>query len=268
MSIMGLKKAFLAVAVVALTACGDSTGSGDVSSEEALRSLSRGFGDGSVAPFGLGAASLGGGADLGKVDVTINGTPQSMYALGLRMTFPSGTCEENIFVFPGENFDPGACTPLPLGILLVLWQTRSGSRPPDRMIFLSADVGTSDFSFLESEPVDFTVFPAFGFYVDRGGERFWASAGGTLTSQVTATTQTCDVPPPPFALTSTCHFATFDESGQITFEEFDAFDSFGPGSASRTMKLVIPRQDIRGIWQAITAVKPISFPSLGAARGF
>lgn len=265
MNIMGLKKAYLAIAIVSLAACGDSTGSGTVNSEEALRSLSHGFGETGALPFGLSAGSLGGGADLGKVDVTIDGTPQSMFALGMRVTFPSGTCEEDIFVLPGDTPEPGECILMPVGVMLVLWQTRSGSRPPDRMAFISADIGTSDFSFLEIDPVDFTVFPAFGFFIDRGGQRFWSSIGGTLTTQVTATNQTCDVTPLPFAASSTCHFATFDEAGRITFEEFT---EFGSGPAPRTMELVIPRQNILGIWQAITAVKPITLSSQVPVRGF
>ncbi len=265
MNIMGLKKAFLAIAIVSLAACGDSTGSGTVNSDEALRSLSHGFGETGALPFGLSAGSLGGGADLGKVDVTIDGTPQSMFALGLRVTFPSGTCEEDIFVFPGETPEPGECILMPVGVMLVLWQTRSGSRPPDRMIFLSADVGTSDFSFLETAPVDFTAFPAFGVFLDRGGDRVWTSIGGTLTSQVTATDQTCDVTPPPFAASSTCHFATFDEAGQITFEELDFFSD---APTPRTVQLVIPRQNILGILQAITAVRPITLSAQAAVRGF
>jgi len=254
MNVMSLKKACLAVAIVALSACGDSTGSGTVNSEDAMRSLSRGFGV-SGFPFGLNATSLG-GADLGQVNVTIDGTPHSMYALGLRMTFPEGTCEDDIFGFPGEDLPPIECSAPPLGVILVLWQTRSGSRPPDRMIFLSADIGTSNFSFLETGELDLTVFPAFGFFIDRGGERFWTSTSGTLTTNVTPTSQTCSVTPPPFAASSTCHFATFDEAGQITFEEFV---ELGPGTP-RTVELVIPRQNILGILQTITAVKPISFP--------
>lgn len=272
MTIMGLKKACLALTIVALAACGDSTGSGTVSSEDALRSLNRGFGESGVLPFGLGASSLGGGADLGKVNVTIDGTSQSMYALGMRMTFPSGTCTEDIFVFSAYPPLPGECTPPPLGVVLVLWQTRSGSRPPDRMIFVSADVGTSDFSFFGTDPfdptVDRTVFPAFALFIDRGGQRVWGSMGGTLTTQVTATNQTCDVTPLPFAASSTCHFATFDEAGQVTFEEFDFESSFGTGSAPRTMELVIPRQNILGIWHAITAVKPVVLFPGSALRGF
>ncbi len=263
MNIRPLQKACLAVAILALTACGDSTGSGDVTPEEALRSLSRGFGETGALPFGLSARSLGGGADLGKIDLTIDGRQHSMYALGLRMTFPSGTCLEDLFVFPGETPEPGVCTPPPLGVALVLWETRSGSRPPDRMMFLSADVGTSDFAFSETELPDFTFFPAFGFYLEREGERFWGTIGGTLTSQVTATSQTCDVPPPPFALASTCHIATFDEAGQLTFEEFD-FESVTP----RTMEVVIPRQNILGILQAITATRPVTLSSQAALRGF
>lgn len=261
MNINGLKKACLAVALVALAACSDSTGSGDVTSEDALRSLSRGLSGADALPFGLSASSLGGDAELGQVNVTIGGTPQSMYALGLRVTYPSGTCLQAIFVFPDEPYLPGECTAPPLGVVLVMWQTRSGSRPPDRMVFLVADVGTSDFAFADVPGV--ATFPAFGFYLN-GEDEFWISSAGTLTSQVTATNLTCDAPPPPFAAASTCHFATFDEAGQITFEELNFFDS-GP---SRTTQLVIPRQNILGILQAVTAVQPITLSSRAEFRSF
>jgi len=180
-----------------------------------------------------------------------------MYALGLRVTYPNGTCLEDIFPIEDFGTDEG-CTPPPLGVVLALWETRSGSRPPDRMVLLAADVGTSDFSLLETGELDLTVFPAFGFYLDRGGDRLWTSAGGTLTSQVTATDQTCDAPPPPFAASSTCHFATFDEAGQITFEELEFITNFDPAHTPRTVQLVIPRQNIVGILQTITAVRPVS----------
>jgi hypothetical protein len=56
--------------------------------------------------------------------------------------------------------------------------------------------------------------------------------------------------------------ATFDESGRITFERFDLV-TFSPGTAPvrETMELVIPRQTIRGILQAITEIQPIAFPT-------
>jgi hypothetical protein len=264
-----LKKAGLAVALVAFAACSDSTGSGTVSSEDALRSLSREFnGTGIALPFGMSASSLGGASALGQIDVTINNVPQRMYALGLRVTYPTGTCFESLFIVPPSLGIPsGTCSPPPLGMMLVLWQTRSGSRPPDRTILISADVGTTNFDFLSFAP-NSVVFPAFALYIDGRGQELWGSISGTLTSQVTATNETCQAPPPPFALASTCNFATFDESGRIVFELFDVGTLPGGSSTIRRTELLIPRQNIVGILQAITAIKPIALPTLSAARGF
>ncbi len=98
-------------------------------------------------------------------------------------------------------------------------------------------------------------------YIDSDREEFWTSIGGTLTSQVTPTSETCNVPAPLFAKTSTCHIANFAESGQITLErlDLDFFDA-GPAAPRVTMDLVIPPQSIRGILQAITQIQPITFP--------
>jgi hypothetical protein len=187
-----------------------------------------------------------------------------MYALGLRVTYPTGTCFESLFIVPPSLGIPSGCSPPPLGMMLVLWQTRSGSRPPDRTILISADVGSINFDFLSFDP-NSVAFPAFALYIDGRGQELWGSISGTLTSQVTATSETCQAPPPPFALASTCHFATFDESGRIVFELFEV-----PGGSStiRRTELLIPRQNIVGILQAITAIKPITLPTLSAARGF
>lgn len=255
------KKLCLALTLVALGACSsDSTGPGTVGAEEALQSLARGLNSSSGVdlPFALSPSALGTAArGIDRINVAINGTTHSMYALGLRVTYPAGTCIETLIIVPSVTVPPG-CTPPPLGLVLVLWQTSSGSRPPDRMVFISADVGTVNFAIFPFEATDFTFLPSFAIYVnDR--EEFWASTGGSLTSQVAATSETCSVTPPPFAKTSTCHVATFDEAGQIRFERFD-FTAFGPGAppARQTMDFVIPRQTIRGILQAITEITPVT----------
>lgn len=261
MNINGLKRACLGVVVVALAACSDSTGNGNVTPDDALRSLSRGFSGPNALPFALSTGSLGGSAgELGRVNVTIDGASQSMFALGLRVTYPSGTCMETVFIIPDDPTPPGQCTPPPLGVVLVMWQTRSGALPPDRTILLAADVGTSEFDFA-SLP-DAETFPAFGFYIGR--DRFGLSTNGTLTSNVTASNVTCDAPPPPFAAASTCHVATFDEAGQVTFELVDIEGQL----AGRTIELGIPRQNILGILQAVTVVQPITLSSQAAFRGF
>lgn len=273
MNISRSKKVFLAVTLGALGACSsDSTGPGTVGAEEALRSLSLGLGSGSGAglPFALSPSALGTAArGIDLINVGIDGATESMYALGLRVTYPTGTCLESLFIIPPSPWYPaGECTPPPLGLVLVLWQTTAGSRPPQRMVVISADVGTTHFDFVGPQfdivgeaPGDGEFSPAFAFYINDRRE-FWASVGGSLNSQVAATNQTCSVPPPPFAKTSTCHVATFDEAGQITFERFD-FAAFGPGAAPprQTMDFVIPRQTIRGILQAITEISPVTLPA-------
>jgi hypothetical protein len=264
MHIRHLKKAVLTITLFTLTACGDSTGPKGVTPDEALRSLARGFGPGSAVslPFGMSPTALGNAAGLSQINVTIDGTAHSMHALGLRVTYPTGTCFESLFVFPiALGFPAGECTPPPLGLLLVLWETQSGSRPPDHMVVLSADVGTVDFDFAPSESgIVIPHFAAFGFYINDRDE-FWTPVGGSLTSQVAATNETCAVAPPPFAKTSTCHVGTFDESGSITFEQFDLTAPFPSGGfTGQIMELVIPRQTIFGIVQAITETQPVTIP--------
>lgn len=274
-----LKKPVFAIALVALAACGsDSVGPGTVDADDALRSLARGFNSTSrmPLPFALSASAFGTAArGLDQVDVTIGGTPHTMYALGLRVTYPTGTCMESLFPAHYSLGLPPGCTPPPLGLALVLWETRSGSRPPDRMVFIAADVGTASFDITrvvyydENRPLPaFDVWPAFAMYID-GGEEFWTSIGGSLTSQVTTTGETCSVTPPPFAKSSTCNFATFDETGSITFAKSDlSLEPLAVPMPRQTTELVIPRQNILGIVQAITEIQPITFPTLQPPTAF
>lgn len=263
------KKVCLAFAFIGLAACGsDSTGPGSITPDDALRSLSLGLSPASsgvrlpfaFSPSVLGTASRG----IDQIDVSIDGATHSMYALALRVTYPQGTCMEALFIVPSIPLPGGICTPPPLGLVLALWQTTSGSKPPKRLAFIWGDIGTADFGTQWALALTATssfAVPSFAIYLnDR--EEFWTSVGGSLTSAVTAGTETCSVPAPPFAASSTCHFATFDEAGQITFERFD-FALFGPSSTVQreTMDFVIPRQGVRGILQAITAVTPITFDS-------
>jgi hypothetical protein len=137
------------------------------------------------------------------------------------------------------------------------------------MVFLSADVGTVNFGLEEfgpfpagpgPSPVIITA-PAFAMYIDDRQE-LWAAIGGSLTSQVTTTGETCAVTPPPFARSSTCNFATFEETGRITFEKFDfvLLEPLSIATARQITELVIPRQTILGIVQAITEIQPITIP--------
>lgn len=259
----------LAIAMIALAACGgDSTGTGTVDADDALRSLRLGFspGSGVALPFGLSPSALASPSGLDQINVTIGGTPHTMYALGLRVTYPTGTCFETIFVSPSTP--PGQCTPPPLGLVLVLWQTRSGSRTPDRMIFIAANVGTSEFGGLPSQVGTISVPPAFAVYVN--GPEIWAAEAGILTSQVTATSETCAVTPPPFAMSATCHIATFDETGQITLElvDFELGNPPGVAPIGQMTELIIPRQTIRGIVQTVTEISPVTLPAHSAVRAF
>jgi len=260
----------LTFALAGLAACGsDSSGPGSVEADDALRSLSLGLGGAgggalpyALAPSALGTASRG----IDQIDVSIGGTTHSMYALGLSVTYPEGTCIEDLFIVPSIPRPPG-CSPPPLGLVLVLWQTTSGSRPPKRMVFISGNLGTTNFGYLASE-VEFQETdplvvgpPTLAFYVNDQ-EEFWGAVSGSLTSSVTPGSETCSVPAPPYAASSTCHFATFDETGQITFERYD-LELFNPGPLppAQRMDVVIPRQNVRGILQAITETKPFTFPA-------
>ena len=263
MTLVRYRKLFLALAITGLAACGsDSTGPGSLGPDDALRSLSLGLGSatGVGLPFALGPSALGTAArGIDQIDVNINGTTHRMYALGLRVTYPAGTCIETLFIVPSFSPPAGVCTPPPLGLVLALWQTTSGERPPKRMAFISADIGTVNFSFLPPETQTVFTIPAFAIYVnDR--EEFWTSLSGSLTSAVTVGSETCNVAAPPFASSSTCNFATFDEQGQLTFERFD-FSLFGPTVVERErMEVVIPRQNVRGIVQTITQITPVTIP--------
>src|SRR3954471_22507078 len=99
--------------VLSLAACSDSTGPNNLDSSAALRSLSlgvAGLADGASPAAGSLAASLGAIAPiLDKVNVTIDGTSREMFALGLRESFPAGTCEESLFGL-SLPADPSICT--------------------------------------------------------------------------------------------------------------------------------------------------------------
>ena len=245
------KLSILAVAVLAMTACGsDSTGPGNLDPQSALQSLALGiqqFGsDGTTGmlivdrPFGDLAPFLN------QVSVNIDGSPQTMFALGLHESFPPGTCEETIFanIIPA---DPGVCTPPELGLLVMLWQSHSASEMPDRIAFLVGDVGTSNFDY----NLDTPTLPAVAFYAE-GEDNLWSSKSGTLTSTVTATPVTCGIPLPPYAKSGTCSIATFDEEGSVVLEPFTL-----DGTGNKTKTLTIPRQTLHGLWMAISEVQPI-----------
>jgi len=196
---------------------------------------------------------------LDQVDVTIDGKTQSMFALGMRETFPPGTCMEDIFIFPSFPPVDGVCTPPDTGLGVVLWQSHSAFAPPDRMILILADVGTVNFdfdSFVNFEQNEFTTtFPSGVAMYLEGEDNFWVSLSGSLTSQVAATSQSCGLELPPYAKAGACSIATFDEQGAITFERFTE-----TGATAARLTVTIPRQAIHGLWLNITETQPYTFP--------
>jgi hypothetical protein len=245
--------------LIFLSACGsDSTGPSNLDSRSALQSLALGMN--SVvfvrSPGGPPTAANFGDMEplLDQIDVTIDGSSQTMFALGLRESFPTGSCVENIFIDP--TFPPllGECTPPELGLAVVLWQSHSASAPPDRLIVLVGDVGTTNFDLLSGFTFGSTSgsIPGVALYVE-GLNNMWLSLSGTLTSEVAATSQSCGLPLPPYAKSGSCSIATFDEQGAITFEEYTE-----TGPTAKRLVVTIPRQTIHGLWQAITETQPVT----------
>jgi hypothetical protein len=247
------------LAVTMMSGCGsDSTGPGQVDSNTALQSLALGLqtmgGTGSPTTPTDANALFGGIELLDQVNVTIDGAAHTMFALGLRETFPAGTCLENLFT-PLVPPTPGQCTPPALGTAIILWQAHSATQVPDRMIFIATDAGTVNFG-LASTPLN--GLPAFAIYME-GGNNLWSSPSGSITSQISATSQTCNFPLPPYAKSATCNVATFDEQASIVLEPFSlALPS------TQQLTIGIPRQTLRGLWLAISEVQPV--PLTGANR--
>jgi hypothetical protein len=235
--------------LLALGACGsDSTGPNTLDANAAVQSLRLGLGGISDIEGPSGATVVGSlgviAPVLDQVTVDIDGKSQSMFALGLRDSYPPGTCEENIFVDPDFPPPPGLCTPTSLGVVLLLWQSHSAAAPPDRLILIAADEGTTNFDFASA-----TSYPGVAFYLE--GSTFWISATGTVSSQVASAGSSCTVPLPVYAKSATCSLATFTEQGTITFET-------DPSLSTGHRTLTIAPQSFDGVWLAITALQPIS----------
>lgn len=242
--------------LLSVSGCGDSTGPGNLDPSEALQSLVLGLGPISESPTAPTLdASFGGIAPhLDQIQVTIDGRSQTMFALGVRESFPPGTCEEDIFVVSPPPPQP-TCTPVEQGVGIILWQSHSASAPPVRLIVIFGDVGTSNFDFTASLTPTSDLLPASAFYME-GEDDVWLSLSGTLTSQVAATNQTCSLPLPPYAKAATCNIATFDEQGSIVFEPFNPSS---PIPSTKRLTLTIPRRTIHGLWQNITETQPVPF---------
>jgi hypothetical protein len=247
--------------IISISACGDSTGPGELDSNAALQSLALGMGRlahlESAEDLPVSALLAAIRPILDQVEVTVDGKSQTMFALGLRESFPPGTCVENLFIYPSFPPEPGVCTPPPLGIALILWQSHSAFTPPDRLIFIAADVGISNFDFYSSLAAPIDVLPAFAIYLE-GQDNIWLSLSGMLTSQVAATSESCALPLPPYAKSGSCNIAAFDEQGAITFEEVSETSSIP--STNRRLNITIPRQTVHGLWQVITETQPFTLP--------
>jgi hypothetical protein len=258
MRIHRISGAVACAALLSLAACGtDSTGPNNLDANSALQSLRLGLGGISDIEGPSGATVVGSmgviAPLLDKINVTIDGNPQTMFGLGLRDSYPAGTCEETVFPDPDFPAPPGQCTPMSLGVIMLLWQSHSAAAPPDRLILIAGDEGTTNFGFASLEQ-----FPGVAFYME--GSNFWISTSGTLTSHVTPSASTCTVPLPLYAKSATCTVATFNEQGTITVES----DPTSATSAHRT--LTIAPQTVDGVWLAVTEVQPFSLPTAAPLR--
>ena len=234
--------------LLSLAACGsDSTGPSTLDANAALQSLALGMGANGTSSI-YGPSSLSSLApQLDQINVTIDGKSQTMFALGLREAYPTGTCVETLIVDPLIVIPPGRCTAPPFAFALILWQSHSANSRPDRLAMIAGNVGTINFADLTTVP---NAVPAFAIYTD-GQNDVWISISGTLTSSVSATSQSCAAPLPPYAKSGSCKVATFDEEGTINLDPF---------SGTNRIALVIPRQTIHGIWQTITETQTVTLP--------
>jgi hypothetical protein len=260
------RAALLAVATAFVSGCSDSTGV-NLDSNSALASLAIGlnaFAAEPGAPSGAEAAGVFNAIAplLDRVSVTIDGGPQTMYALGIRQSFPAGTCEETLYEDPQFPPPTGVCTPPPFGMVVVLWQTHSAMQPPDKLLLLTTEIGTSTFDFSSA------TFPAVAFYVE-GQDKIFISESGTVTTQMVSSGATCSIPLPPYAKTGTCKIATFSQQGSIVLSpvsEGTAVISSNAPSAP-TVTLGIPSITLDGLWVDITEVQPVTFGPFDYSRG-
>jgi hypothetical protein len=249
--------ALIAAATIAVSACSDSTGPASVDSHAALQSLALGLGQ--LGPLGSPTAM---DADagfssiaplLGQVTVTIDGTPQSMFALGFRESFPAGTCLEDIFSGSFLPPEQGICTPPPPEVAIFLWQSHSPSTPPDKMLVLVGNVGPTNYGFLLGS----TDFPPMAMYLE-GPEHFWGSTSGGLITEVASTDQSCSIGLPPYAKSGNCSFATFTTVGSIVFQEFQIGPVIlSPGVVVPTKTIDIPATTLHGLWLSVTEVQAV-----------
>lgn len=249
-----LISAALAATSMSAIACGDSSGPGSVDANDALQSLALALQGavtfGSLTSPDVGSAFAGIAPLLTQTTITVDGQSQPVYAMGVRVSFPEGTCEEDLFVDPDFPNDPAICTAPSQTTALFFWQSHSAKEPPDRMLLVVTDPGTVSFDVDGTQDLD---LPAFAFYTEREKEPL-SSVSGTITSAITSLNQQCSAQLPPYAKTGTCSFAAFSEQGQIVLEPFTLDE---PAiAAQRTV--VIPAQTLHGVWLDITEVQPVT----------
>src|SRR3954463_11619142 len=176
------KAGLIGALAILSAACGsDSTGPTSLDAASALHSLSLGLnqiGGGTPTEAEANAVFDAIAPSLAIVNVTIDGASQGMYALGLRESFPAGTCEENVFVDPEFPPTPGVCTSPSLGVAIILWQSHSASEAPNKLILVATDVGAGNFDLAQDNP-------PIAIYV-QDQDKLFASESGSLTTQVTA----------------------------------------------------------------------------------
>lgn len=254
---IAFRKRIISAVVVAVSvatgACSDSSGPGSVDANGALQSLALAL-QGAVTFGSLTSPEVGGnfagiGPLLTQTTITVDGKPEPVYALGVRESFPDGTCEEDLFVDPQFPNDPSICTPPSLTTALFFWQSHSATELPDRMLLVVTDPGaiTFDDANLDLDP------PAFAFYTE-GENDPWASLSGSITSLITSLNQACNVELPPYAKAGSCNFAAFNEQGSIVLGPFSLDEPTIP--AQKT--IVIPSQNLHGIWLDVTEVQPLT----------
>ncbi|HST07756.1 MAG TPA: hypothetical protein VLJ83_06260 [Gemmatimonadaceae bacterium] len=247
-----------------ISACGDSSGPGSVDANAALQSLAialqqGGAMQGSPTTPDISTAFSAIAPLLTRTSVVVDGVQQPMFAIGIRESFPPGTCEENLYIDPAFPPDPGVCTSPSLNTALIFWQSHSASAAPDRMLFVITDPGTTKFDFNDPSGADVS---ALAFYL-QGQDKIWISQSGSITTNVASLNQSCSITLPPYVKTATCSFASFDEQAQMVFEPFDLSDP--PSTAQTTIS--IPRQTVPGLWLAITETQPAGIPFLANRVG-
>lgn len=247
-----ISAAIVAVSV-ATGACSDSSGPGSVDANAALQSLALALQGavtfGSLTSPEVGSNFAGIAPLLTQTTITVDGKAQPVYGLGVRESFPDGTCEEDLFVDPQFPSDPAICTPPSQTTALFFWQSHSATEVPDRMLLVVTDPGTVSFDF-DAVPEE---LPAFAFYTE-GEKEPMSSMSGTITTAVTSLNQQCSVQLPPYAKAGSCNFAAFNEQGQIVLEPFTLDEPTVPSHKTVT----IPSQTLHGLWLDITEVQQVT----------